>query len=159
MGTVANRIIPTLPPFYNPDSPQKAEGGPLEAAANDTLTAQAKSAAAFKALGAGQKGSSRRRKRGGAATMNATFPSLPTANSMPGASAIDRHVELVDMKNQFAANAAGDKLANATPMQLGGKTKKRGSKAKHGRRGNRTHKRGSRKFSSRHGRGRHTSKK
>lgn len=71
--------------------------------------------------------------------MNATPLNLPTANSMPGVSADNTHVKIVDYNNQFAANAVGDKLAKAPPMILGGKRRTR--KAKNGHRRHRTHRR------------------
>ena len=142
MANGTGQIIPTYSPIY-PNHIQEAEGGVLNAAASKTIIAQQQASNAAKSLGAGQKGSSRRRKlktrrqrrkvkKGGAASLNANFPLLPSAGSMKGLpSSLDNHVRLVDMKNQFAANAAGDKLASATPYQVAGT--KRHRKAKNGR--------------------------
>jgi hypothetical protein len=147
MANGTGQIIPTYSPIY-PNHIQEAEGGVLNAAANKTIAAQQQASDAAKSLGAGQKGSSRRRKsktrrhrkvkKGGAASLNANFPLLPSAGSMKGVpSSLDNHIRLVDMKNQFAANAAGDKLLNATPYQVAGT--KRHRKAKNGRSRHRIH--------------------
>ena len=140
MGDRTGQIIPQAPALYKPPT-QQINGSPLEAASKVTIESNAQLASMAKALGAGQKGASRRRrrtkKRGG--SLNATPLNLPTAGSIPGVNADSTHVKLVDFKNQFAANASGDKLANAQPMILGGKRRTR--KAKNGHRRHRTHRR------------------
>lgn len=142
MGGITGQIIPQAPALYKPPT-QQINGSALEAASKVTIESNAQLASMAKSLGAGQKGASRRRrrtkknKRGG--SLNATPLNLPSASSVPGVSADDTHVKLVDFKNQFAANASGDKLANAQPMILGGKRRTR--KAKNGHRRHRTHRR------------------
>lgn len=124
-------------------------GGPINAASQNTINSINQHAAAAKALGAGQKGSSRKRRgrkhRGGAAqNLNANIPDLPTANSIPGVSHAKTHVDSVNNLN--AARYAGmyDSLINAAPIQLKGAARKRRGKSKrktHGRRSKRTHRR------------------
>jgi hypothetical protein len=139
---------------------QNIEGGPIEAAANKTITSQAAQVEATKALGAGQKGSSRRRKRntrrhrGGASSLNAVPPQIPTANSIPGVSSEQLHLNNVNNLNQIRADKSYDSLINAQPRQIAGKrrTKRRGKT--NGRRSHRTYRRGHRKSSSRRRRSR-----
>ena len=126
-------------------------GGILNAASDRTVKGLADHAAAAKALGAGQKGSSRKRKsqkrrrfRGGAAlNLNANVPNIPTANSIPGVSPADTHIKAVNSLNNIRYAGAYDKLINAPPIQIKGGTKKRKSKSKrkNGRRSKRTHRR------------------
>jgi hypothetical protein len=138
--------------MYTPPT-QRLEGSPLEAASKVTLDANAKLAAAARAMGAGQKGSSRK-KRGGAESLNASIPKIPEAGTIPGVSFANNHVAMVDLKNQLAANATGDKLYDQQPYTpAGGRRTKRKSKAKNGRRSKRTHRGRSRK-SSHHSSGR-----
>ena len=156
-STVApnGQIIMGITPMYIPPH-QNVEGGIQNAAAAKTLVQQTKAAEIAKSLGAGQKGSSRRR-RGGA--VNAAPMNVPTANSIPGVSATQNHIDGVNNLNQIRADRAYDGLINATPRQVAGfrfrdeskygakrKTIKRVGK-KHGRRSNRTHRRKHRKSS------------
>jgi hypothetical protein len=157
------------PPLHIP-SAQTITGGPINAAATKTIAAQAQQVEAAKALGAGQKGSSRRRRRrhrGGATNLNASIPFMPTANSIPGVSATNNHLNAVNNLNQIRADSVYDSLHNAPPLKVGGfrlreaeelypmsgtqeDTKRvRRIKKKHGRRNNRTHRRGNRKSSTR----------
>ena len=156
------------PPLHTPAAPM-ISGGPINAAAAKTMTAQAQQVAAAKALGAGQKGSSRRRRRyrGGATNLNASIPFMPTANSIPGVSAADNHLNAVNNLNQIRADKVYDALQNAPALKVGGfrmrdaeelypmsgtheDTKRvRRIKKKHGRRNHRTHRRGNRKSSTR----------
>ena len=135
---------------------QTVEGGVLEAAANKTMTSQAHQIEVASKMGAGQKGSGRRRvKRGGGINLNAPSSLLPSAGSIPGVEPTNSHIEAIDNLNAIRAAATGDKLANAAPYypaKTGGKRTKR--KVKHGRRHHRTHRRGNHKSSSRRHRSR-----
>jgi hypothetical protein len=166
------------PPLHTPAA-QTITGGPINAAAAKTMAAQAQQVEAAKALGAGQKGSSRRRRRhrGGASNLNASIPFMPTANSIPGVSAENNHLNSVNNLNQIRADKVYDALQNAPPVKMGGflgeedrtegaeelypmsgsqhestrrkhKRRHRTSK-KHGGRRHRTHRRGNRKSSTR----------
>ena len=173
-GPSGQIIAASGPPLHIP-SAQSISGGPINAAANKTMAAQAQQVAAAKALGAGQKGSSRRRRRhrGGATNLNASIPFMPTANSIPGVSAANNHLNSVNNLNQIRADKVYDALQNAPPVKMGGfrlrdeeglypmsgslgedtstrkhKRKHRISK-KHGGRYHRTHRRGNRKSSTR----------
>lgn len=144
MVDVANRIQHAAPALYKPPT-QNINGSALEAASKVTIDSNAQLASMAKSLGAGQKGASRRRrskkrkvKRGGA-SLNASSLNLPSAKSMPGVDADSTHVKIVDLKNQFGANAVGDKDINAPPAIVGGKRRTR--KAKNGHRRHRTHRR------------------
>ena len=175
----SGQIIVTQGPAMYQDVAQKMEGGPLDAAANKTLASQAAQVEATKALGAGQKGSSRRkrkgskkrktkrRQRGGASSLNAVIPQIPTANSIPGVSNTQLHLNAVNNLNQIRTDSSYDSLINAQPRQIAGfrlrdaeelypgsgtqeDTKGgRKTKKKNGRRHNRTHRRRNRKSSSR----------
>lgn len=162
------------PAPYTPKA-QTIAGGPINAAAAKTMAAQAQQVAAAKALGAGQKGSARRRRRhrGGATNLNASIPFMPTANSIPGVSATDNHLNAVNNLNQIRADKVYDALQNAPPIKMGGfrlrdeeglypmsgslgedmptrKHKRRHKTSKkHGGRHHRTHRRGNRKSSTR----------
>ncbi len=145
---------------------QNIEGGPIEAATAKTLASQARAAAAAKALGAGMKGSARRRYRGGAVNLNASIPVIPEANSIKGVSHVTNHLNAVNNLNQIRADKVYDNLINATPMKVGGfrfrdaeemypgsgthedTIRSRKSK-KHGRRSKRTHRRKRNKSSTR----------
>ena len=121
-------------------------GGIINAASVKTVDAINQHAAAAKALGAGQKGSSRKRRRkhrGGAQNLNATAPNIPSAGTIPGVSPMDNHIAGVNTLNNIRYSGAYDKLLNAPPIKLTGGTKKRKSKSKrkHGRRSKRTHRR------------------
>jgi hypothetical protein len=174
----SGQILITQGPAMYQDVPQKMEGGPIEAAANKTIASQATQVEATKALGAGQKGSSRRkhkskknkkrskkrRLRGGASTLNAIIPQIPTANSIPGVSNTQLHLNAVNNLNQIRTDASYDNLINAQPRQIAGLRFRdaeelypgsgthedtKGGRKTNGRRHNRTHRRGNRKSSTR----------
>ena len=155
----SGQILPQAPQLHIP-SVQRLQGSPLEAASARTLESNARLAETAKSMGAGQKGSSRRRKkRGGAApiNMNAQIPSLPEAGTIPGVSHAQNHLRNIDNLNQLRADASGDKLMNAQPYDphvKGGRRTKRHRKAKNGRSSNRTHRRGHRRSTHRGGRSR-----
>jgi hypothetical protein len=110
---------------------QELPGSPLEVASSNTIKGFQSQAAAARSLGAGQKGSSRRRKRGG--NLNARIPDLPEGGTIKGVSHAQNHLDAVNNLNQMRANSAGDRLINSQPILLGGK--------KHGRSRKRTHRR------------------
>lgn len=136
------QILPPETKMYTPPA-QNVPGGPLNAAADVTITERQKQIEVAQKMGAGQKGGRKRKfKRGGAQTLNAPSSLLPTAGSIPGVDPTNSHIKAVDTLNAVRAAAAGDKLANAAPYypaKSGGKRTKR--KSKHGRRSNRTHRR------------------
>ena len=160
-------------PKSQPIALPKLEGSIAQVAAAKTAGDAATAAAAYKELGAGQKGSARTRKgrgrrlRGGAQTVQPS--NLPSANSIPGVSATGVSKGLTDLQAQIKASGSYDKLANAQPIKMGGRRggfllrgaeelypgsgtqedtkRKRKTKKKHGRRHNRTHRR---KHSRRH---------
>jgi hypothetical protein len=158
MTTLASgQIIPAAPALHTPPI-QDLQGSPLEAASNVTIESNAKLAETAKAMGAGQKGSGRRRKMRGGDNLNAHIPSVPEAGTIRGVSHAQNHLTNVNNLNQIRADASGDKLMNAQPYDptptKGGRRTKRHRKAKNGRRNNRTHRRGNRKSTSRGGRSR-----
>jgi len=158
MTTLASgQIIPAAPALHTPPV-QDLQGSPLEAASKTTLDSNAKLAETAKAMGAGQKGSGRRRKMRGGENLNAHIPSVPEAGTIRGVSHAQNHLTNVNNLNQIRASASGDKLMNAQPYDptptKGGRRTKRHRKAKNGRRNNRTHRRGNRKSTSRGGRSR-----
>ena len=144
---------------------QDLQGSALEAASSKTIASNAALAATAKAMGAGQKGSARRRtlklkgkrklhvKKGGAENLNAQAVNLPEAGTIKGVSAMQNHLTNVNNLNQIRASAVYDKLGSSQPYDptpaTGGKRTKRKHTQKHGRRNNRTHRRGNRKSSSR----------
>jgi hypothetical protein len=148
------QIFMQAPALYKPPV-QDLQGSALEAASTKTIASNAALAATSKAMGAGQKGSSRRRRkhRGGAENLNAHSVNLPEAGTIKGVSAMQNHLTNVNNLNQIRASAVYDKLGNAQPYDptpaTGGKRTKRKHTQKHGRRNNRTHRRGNRKSSSR----------
>jgi len=147
MSQLANgRILPAEPAMIVGAKQEGIPGGIINAASSKTVDGINQHAAAARALGAGQKGSSRRRRRhrGGAQpNLHANIPNIPTAGSIKGVTPADNHIKAVDTLNAVRFGGVGDKLINAAPIQLGGKTKKRKSKSKrkHGRRSKRTHRR------------------
>ena len=143
MPTLANggQIIPSAPEMYSPPI-QKLNGSALDVASTNTINAFRSQAEAARALGAGQKGASRRRRRGGAAlNLNARIPDLPEAGTISGVSHAQNHLDAVNHLNQIRADKVGDSLINATPIKLGGK--------KHGRSRKRSHRRGRRRVTRR----------
>jgi hypothetical protein len=178
MPTLASgQVIATEPTLYIPGS-QKVTGSFIGAATDATMKAQTTNVAAMQNLGAGQKGSSRRRtkrKVRGGANLNVPASFVPTANSIPGVSHEAVHIKNVDNLNQLRASASYDSLANAQPYQLGGfrlddaeelypgsgtqvDTKRRRKTKKHGRRTNRS-RMGKRRKSNRSRRGSRRSRK
>lgn len=156
---------------------QNIHGSALEAAAAKTLSAQQAQVAAAKALGAGQKGSSRkRRKMRGGVNLNANIPSIPEAGTIPGVSHAQNHINAINNLNQLRHDAVYDGLMGATPIKMGGfrlrdaeemypgsgtqeDTKhRRKTKKKHGSRHKRINRRVSRKSSSRRSRRRRSHK-
>lgn len=105
------------PPMVTPPA-QNMTGSPIDAAAAKTLNGQAMQIAAAKSLGAGQKGAGRRHKKRGGANLNASIPSMPSANSMPGTSYATNHVNAINNLNALKAAGAYDALQNAPPMQI-----------------------------------------
>lgn len=141
MTTLPNgQIIPAPVALHTPTT-QNIEGSAIEAAATRTTASNAAQVAAFKSLGAGQKGG--KRYRGGAAHLNASIPFLPSAGSIPGISHEQNHLDGVNNLNQLRASATGDKLSGAAPYQAGGKRTRRkangrGHKRTHRRRNNKS---------------------
>ena len=158
MTTLPNgQIIPVQPAMRLP-TVQHLEGSALEAASQKTLASNAALAATAKSMGAGQKGSSRRRRKGGAQNLNATIPSLPEAGTIHGTSHAQNHLTNVNNLNQIIADKSGDSLINAQPYDptptKGGRRTKRHRKAKNGRSNKRTHRGRNRKSTTRRRRGR-----
>lgn len=165
----SGRISVTEAPKVTPPPAQILSGSIAQAAAAKTMDKQATDAQAFKALGAGQKGSGRRRtKKGkrkyrGGAQQNVVASTLPTANSVPGGNPTNVSTKMAEVAAQVTAGATYDNLRNAPPVKVGGfrlrgaedlypgsgnesETKrKRKTKKKHGRRHRRTHRRSHRK--------------
>jgi hypothetical protein len=146
----SGQIIPQAPALHTPPV-QDLEGSALEAASAKTLSSNAKLAETAKAMGAGQKGSGRRRKyrRGGAENLNAHPPNLPEAGTIRGVSAMNNHLANVNNLNQIRADASGDKFLHAQPYDptptKGGRRTQRHRKAKNGRSHKRTYRRRNRK--------------
>ena len=152
-------------PGVVPVPAQQISGSIAQAAAAKTASDQVQQVAAFKNLGAGQKGSSRKRKgrgrrmRGGNDANNVQPSTLPSAGSIPGVSPTNVGKGLAELGAQIKASAAYDKLTTAQPQIVGGfllrgseemypasgtqeDTKRtRKTKKKHGRRHKRTHRR------------------
>lgn len=156
-------MLPGDTPAPQPAPSQNITGSVAQVAAAKTANDQAAHAAAFKNLGAGQKGASRKRKgRGRMRGGNTQFvkPStLPSAGSIPGVTPTNVSRDLSNTAAQLKADAAYDGLANKNPYLVGGfllrgseemypasgtqeDTKRtRKTKKKHGRRHKRTHRR------------------
>lgn len=147
VGTDGRITITEGPAMFIPQAQRGVPGGIINAASENTIRGINQHAAAARALGAGQKGSSRRRgrkHRGGAAlNLNAPASNIPTAGSIPGVNPTDIHIQNTNTLNSIRYAGAYDKLINAAPVKLTGGTKKRKSKSKrkHGRRSKRTHRR------------------
>ena len=127
-------ILTSGAPLQIPQT-QNVQGGLIEAASAKTLASQAAAADHYKNMGAGQKGSGRRRKtrkhkrngkksrkakRGGAQSLNMVPLGLPTANSIPGVNADDVFKAGVDLQNQITADKSYDHLRGSTPIKIGG---------------------------------------
>lgn len=153
----APAVLPA-PPLHIPGT-QDIQGSALEAASAKTLDANARLAETARHMGAGQKGSSRRRRRlrGGAApSLNAHLPIIPEAGTIKGVSSANNHLENVDNLNQLRTGAMYDKQMNAGPYdpQGGGRRTKKHRKSKNGRSNIRTHRRRRNKSHSHHRRSR-----
>ena len=120
-GPNGQHIIAQPPPIKTGFT-QNIEGGVIDAATKNTMNAQQTQINASKALGAGQRGSSRRRKhkKRGGANMNVSSLYTPSANSIKGVSALNNHINLTNTRNQIVADKSYDVLQNAQPIQLGG---------------------------------------
>lgn len=133
---------------------QQITGTPIDAAAAKTLAAQAQQVATAKSMGAGQKGSSRKRRRmRGGTNWNASIPTIPEAGSIPGVSHAQNHLNAINNLNQIRADQVYDGLHSATPRSVGGKRSRKVKK--NGRSHKRTHRRKHRKHATRHRRTRH----
>lgn len=155
-NTVTNSgqiVINGLPEFKALPA-QQITGTPIEAAANKTLATQAQQVATAKAMGAGQKGSSRKRRRmRGGTNLNASIPNVPEAGTIPGVSHAQNHLDAVNNLNQIRADKVYDGLHNATPRAVGGKRSRKVKK--NGRSHKRTNRRKHSKHASRNRRTRH----
>lgn len=134
------QLVATSVPIATRGFTQQMTGSPLDAAANKTIASQQAQAQQVKALGAGQKGSARRKRRRGG---GASVPQIPEAGTIPGVSFSNNHVDGINTLNQLRASGAYDKLAGSQPIvKVGGRTKKRSRKVKkNGRSHKRTHRR------------------
>ena len=113
MTTLPNgQIIPAQVPAHTEQHVQNMTGSAVDAASQKNLASVAAQAAQVKHLGAGQKGGS-----------NVVPFNLPEANSIKGISHAGIHEAAGNLHAQLKANAAGDSLANANPIQLGGMQK------------------------------------
>lgn len=148
------RIVVTQAPSVKPMALPQITGSIAEVAAAKTASDAADNAAAFKALGAGQKGGSRRRSRGrryrgGASTVQPV--NIPTAGSIPGQNPTNVGKTMVETLAQLKASSAYDKLTNAQPVQMGG-FKLRGAEDLYPGSGTQSDTKGKRKTKKKHGR-------
>jgi len=146
----SGRIIATAgPKIYTPPT-QSIKGSAIDAASSKTLADQTTSAAASRTLGVGQKGArrTRKRRRGGAANLNAQIPSLPEAGTIKGVSHETNHLNAVNTLNQLKADSVYDSQINAPAMQVAGRKRKTRRKSNGGRH-HRTHRRKHRKHTRR----------
>jgi len=101
---------------------QQVSGSIAQAAAAKTTADQAAHAEAFKALGAGQKGSGRRTRKGRGRKMRGGDKvqpmNIPTASSVPGQNPTDVAQKSVEVLAQLKASRAYDGLANAQPHEV-----------------------------------------
>jgi hypothetical protein len=142
MTTLPNgQYIPLPPPLHIPPH-ANITGSPIDAASTATINAQNTQAATAKALGVGQKGSSRRKRLRGGLTLtqnlNVVPPNIPTANTYPGVTTIGNHIKAVDTLNQIRASGMFDTTSKMPPIQVAGTKRKRKT---NGRRRYRTHRR------------------
>lgn len=152
--TSSGQIIVNQGPPLHTGFTQNISGTPIDAAANKTLAAHAQQVATAKAMGAGQKGSSRKRRRmRGGVNLNASIPSLPEAGTISGVSHVQNNLDAVNNLNQIRHDKVYDGLHNATPKTVGGKRSRKAKK--HGRSNKRTNRRKHSKHASRHRRTRH----
>lgn len=176
VGANGQIIINQGPPLHT-GFIQHLQGSAIDASAAKTLSAQQSQTAAAKSLGAGQRGSSRKRKRQrGGVNLNANILSIPEAHTIPGVSHTQNHLNAINNLNQIRHDQVYDGLVNATPIKMGGfrlsdaeglypgsgtqvDTKRRPkTKKKNGSRNKRTHRRISRKSTSRRSRRRRSHK-
>jgi hypothetical protein len=152
--TSSGQIIVNSGPPLHTGFTQQITGTPIDAAANKTLAAYTQQVTTAKAMGAGQKGSSRKRRRmRGGVNLNASIPSIPEAGSIPGVSHVQNHLDAVNNLNQIRNDKVYDGLHNATPRSMGGKRSRKVKK--NGRSNKRTHRRKHRKYATRNRRTRH----
>ena len=137
--TANGQIIEPQAPAHQERYIQTMKGSAVDSAVQKVNNAIQQQAAASKSLGAGQRGSGKRRKKykGG---NNVTIPNIPTSNSIQGISPAAVHQQAGDNLAQIKADASYDKHINATPIKLGGKKKKTRRK-RNGRNNTRNHRR------------------
>jgi hypothetical protein len=135
-GPDGGLVAKSGPAPYVPKA-QNVQGGLINAATAKTVQSHQEAAAAYKNLGAGQKGGRRRKMRGGSTPANVPASTLPTTHSMPGVSHESTLKSLVDNHNQLKASAVYDKLGSAPPKMIGGRKKRSRKTKKHGRRSKR----------------------
>ena len=142
--TSSGQIVINGLPEFKALPAQQITGTPIDAAAAKTLSAQAQQVATAKAMGAGQKGSSRKRRMRGGLNLNASIPTLPEAGTIPGVSHAQNHLDAVNNLNQIRADKVYDGLHSATPRAVGGKRSRKVKK------NGRSHKRTNRRKHSKH---------
>ena len=101
-------------PGVKPVPMTQVKGSIAQAAAAKTMTDAAQHAAAFKELGAGQKGAARRRRMRGGATEVQPL-NIPTAGTVPGQTPTSVAKNLSELQAQVKANGTYDKLATSVP--------------------------------------------
>ena len=151
------QIVVTQAAPVAPMTLPKIDGSIAQAAAAKTASDQAAHAEAFKALGAGQKGSSRRTRkdrgrkyRGGASAVQPV--NIPTAGSVPGQNPTNVGKTMVETLAQLKASAAYDGLTKATPMQVKGGFRLRGAEELYPGSGTESDTKGKRKTKKKNGR-------
>ena len=153
MPGLPNSPAAVTPPAMHIPPTQAIQGSALEAASTKTLASNASLADTARNMGAGQKGSGRRKMRGGATpNLNAHLPVLPEGGTIKGVSAANNHLANVNNLNQLKTGAMYDKQMNAAPYdpQGGGRRTKKHRKARNGSSHNRRHRRRSTKSHSTH---------
>ena len=149
----SGQIVATGLPSQNIGTQQNIEGGLINhAAAKTAASIKAQAAHAVKA-GVTQRGSGRRRMRGG---NEIHVPEVPEGGTIPGASFTANHSNLLGHLNQIKASAVYDKLGSAQPYKVSGGKRRR--KTKHGRSKHRNNNR-KRSKRSHHTRRRHHSRR
>jgi len=140
MTTLPNGQHIPLPPQLHIPQHSNITGSPIDAASSRTIAAQTTQAATSRSLGVGQKGSGKKRYKGGATAQNLNVvpPAIPTANSMNGISPIGNHIKSVNTLNQIRASGMFDGTSKMAPIQMAGTKRKRRT---NGRRRYRTHRR------------------
>jgi hypothetical protein len=162
--TASNGQMIVKPTEVTPVIPMKLpqiSGSIAQAAAEKTAADAAQHAETAKALGAGQKGSGRRTRRGRGRKMRggaAVQPvNIPTANSVAGQNPTDVAKNAVEALAQLKASAAYDQFAKATPMEvkasdLKGGFRLRGAEYMYPGSGTQSDTKGKRKTKKKHGR-------